>query len=100
MMALYVPPEHAADARAAHDAWATFWTVGCAIAALNREQLRQQWQRAAPPRAPRAGLETRSGIVSRAASSSSAARDAVQAWIRQHGDTYRIKRFVSGAADR
>jgi len=51
---LYVPPEHAAVARAAHDAWATFWTVGCAIAALNREQLRQQWQRAAPARAPRA----------------------------------------------
>jgi hypothetical protein len=42
---LYVPPEHAADARAAHDAWAAFWTIGCAIATLNREQLRQQWQR-------------------------------------------------------
>ena len=42
---LYVPPEHAAGARAAHGAWATFWTIGCAIATLNREQLRQQWQR-------------------------------------------------------
>jgi uncharacterized protein DUF6788 len=42
---LYVPPEHAADVRAAHDAWAAFWTIGSAIAAVNREQLRQQWQR-------------------------------------------------------
>ena len=42
---LYVPPEHAAEARAAHDAWAAFWTIGCAIATLNREQLRQHWQR-------------------------------------------------------
>src|SRR6202521_4941785 len=42
---LYVPPEHATDARAAHDAWAAFWTLGCAIATLNREQLRQQWRR-------------------------------------------------------
>lgn len=51
---LYVPADQADVARTAHDAWATFWTVGCAIAALNREQLRQQWQRAAPARAPRA----------------------------------------------
>src|SRR5712692_9742820 len=27
---LYVPPEHADVARAAHDAWASFWTLGCA----------------------------------------------------------------------
>jgi hypothetical protein len=51
---LYVPPEHAADARAAHDAWAAFWTIGCEIATLNREQLRQQWQRDPSPRGPRA----------------------------------------------
>src|SRR6266853_4925208 len=44
---LYVPPEEAAIARAAHAAWATFWETGCAIAALNREALRQRWQR--PP---------------------------------------------------
>ena len=42
---VYVPPEHAADARAAHDAWTSFWTIGCAIAAVNREELRRQWQR-------------------------------------------------------
>lgn len=47
---LYVPPEQAPVAHAAHDAWATFWETGCAIAALNREALRQQWQR--PPSAP------------------------------------------------
>ena len=51
---LYVPAEHAADARAAHDAWASFWTIGCAIAAVNREALRRQWQREPPPRTPRA----------------------------------------------
>ena len=42
---LYVPPDEAAIARAAHQAWATFWETGCAIAALNREALRQRWQR-------------------------------------------------------
>lgn len=47
---LYVPPEQAPVAHAAHDAWAAFWETGCAIAALNREALRQQWQR--PPSAP------------------------------------------------
>jgi hypothetical protein len=51
---LYVPPEHAADARAAHDAWASFWTIGCAIATLNREQVRQEWQRKPSPSGPRA----------------------------------------------
>ena len=42
---LYVPPEEAPIARAAHAAWATFWEAGCAIAALNREALRHRWQR-------------------------------------------------------
>jgi len=51
---LYVPPEHAADARAAHEAWAAFWTRGCALAALNRETLRRQWQRDVSPRGMRA----------------------------------------------
>ena len=51
---LYVPAEHAADARAAHEAWASFWTIGCAIAALNREALRRQWQREPFRRGPRA----------------------------------------------
>jgi hypothetical protein len=47
---LYVPPEHADDARAAHAAWATFWKIGCAIAEENREQLRRDWQRGTPAR--------------------------------------------------
>ncbi len=41
---LYVPPEHAAQVRRAHAAWREFWKVGCALAALNRAQLRQAWQ--------------------------------------------------------
>lgn len=41
---LYVPPEEAPIARAAHEAWARFWETGCAIAALNREALRRRWQ--------------------------------------------------------
>ena len=40
---LYVPAEHAEEARRAHAAWAEFWETGCAIAALNREELRRQW---------------------------------------------------------
>jgi hypothetical protein len=51
---LYVPPEQADIARSAHDAWASFWTIGCALAALNREELRRQWQRKPAPRAARA----------------------------------------------
>lgn len=51
---LYVPPEEAPTARAAHEAWATFWEIGCAIAALNREELRRAWQGESPARAPRA----------------------------------------------
>jgi hypothetical protein len=49
---LYVPPEHADVAQAAQEAWAAFWSLGCAIAALNREHLRRQWQ-AESPRAAR-----------------------------------------------
>jgi len=40
---LKVPPEHAETARRAQRAWADFWEIGCSIAALNREQLRDQW---------------------------------------------------------
>jgi hypothetical protein len=54
---LYVPAEEAAIARAAHQAWATFWETGCAIAALNREALRQRWQRSAS--APRSRRKAR-----------------------------------------
>ncbi len=42
---LYVPSEHAGEARAAQAAWARFWEIGCQIAALNRQQLRRQWAR-------------------------------------------------------
>lgn len=56
---LYVPAEHAADARAAHEAWASFWTIGCAIAELNREQLRREWQRGTPARIRRSRRRAR-----------------------------------------
>lgn len=42
---LYVPAEHAVEARQAHVAWAEFWEVSCALAALNRGQLREKWER-------------------------------------------------------
>ena len=51
---LYVPAEHAAVVHAAREAWAAFWTIGCAIATLNRAQLRRQWQRAPRTSARRA----------------------------------------------
>ena len=38
--ALYVPHEHAEQARQAQAAWKEFWEVACALAAENREQLR------------------------------------------------------------
>jgi len=41
--ALYVPAEHAAEARRAQAAWKQFWEMGCALAAENRERLRRQW---------------------------------------------------------
>lgn len=41
---LYVPPVHAKTARRAQQSWAAFWKIGCSLAALNREQLRRQWQ--------------------------------------------------------
>ena len=44
--ALYVPPEHAAQATAAQAAWARFREIGSELAALNREQMRRQWMRA------------------------------------------------------
>src|SRR6516225_3875625 len=41
---LYVPPAHAAPVRRAHAAWSKFWEVSCRLAALNRQQLHQQWE--------------------------------------------------------
>ena len=46
--ALYVPHEHAEQARRAQAAWKEFWEVACALAAENREQLRQRMQEQAP----------------------------------------------------
>ena len=40
---LYVPAAYADQARRAHAAWQEFWETGCALAALNRQQLPKQW---------------------------------------------------------
>jgi hypothetical protein len=42
--ALYVPREHAEQARQAQAAWKEFWEVACELAAENREQLRERMQ--------------------------------------------------------
>ena len=42
---LYVPAEHAAQARQAHAAWVEFWRVSGSLAALNREELGKAWER-------------------------------------------------------
>src|SRR5271167_3248473 len=42
--ALYVPAEHAEQARQAQAAWKEFWDVACVLAAENREQLRERMQ--------------------------------------------------------
>ena len=39
---LYVPAEHAEEARRGQAAWKEFWAVACAMAAENRERLRQR----------------------------------------------------------
>jgi hypothetical protein len=49
---LYVPPEHAKTARQAQQAWAAFWEIGCSLAKLNRDCLRQQWQQEKQSRTP------------------------------------------------
>jgi hypothetical protein len=51
---LYVPPEHAETARRAQKAWADFWEIGCALAKLNRDGLRKQWQQEKQSHAPAA----------------------------------------------
>lgn len=42
--ALYVPHQQAEQARQAQAAWKEFWDVACALAAENREQLRERMQ--------------------------------------------------------
>ena len=44
--ALYVPPEHAQEARAAQAAWARYWEIGLELAALHREEMKKRWSRA------------------------------------------------------
>lgn len=41
--ALYVPAEHAEEARRAQAAWKEFGEIASVIAALNREQLHRAW---------------------------------------------------------
>ncbi len=42
---LYVPADHAEQARRAHAAWAGFWEAAVSLAAQNRAQFRQQCQK-------------------------------------------------------
>jgi hypothetical protein len=46
--ALYVPTEHAEQARQAQAAWKEFWDLACALATENREQLRGRMQKQKP----------------------------------------------------
>jgi len=43
--ALYVPAEHAAEAKTAQAAWTRYGEIGLQLAALNREQMRKRWSR-------------------------------------------------------
>jgi hypothetical protein len=51
--ALYVPHEHAEQARQAQAAWKEFWEVACELAAENREQLRERMRRQESAARPR-----------------------------------------------
>lgn len=42
--ALYVPAQHARQARQAQAAWARFWDIGCQLSALNRQRLVKHWK--------------------------------------------------------
>jgi hypothetical protein len=46
--ALYIPRDHAEQARQAQAAWKKFWDVACELAAENREQLRERMQEQEP----------------------------------------------------
>ena len=47
---LYVPAQHADEARAAQAAWARFWDIGVQLAALNRDRMRKRFARSKSPR--------------------------------------------------
>ncbi len=41
---MYVAPEHIDEAAEAKKAWDRFWETAKALAAINREELKQRWQ--------------------------------------------------------
>lgn len=43
--ALYVPPEHAEEAKQAQAAWASYWDIGLQLAELNRQEMKKRWSR-------------------------------------------------------
>ncbi len=47
---LYVSPEHLEEATEAKKAWDRFWQTAIALAAINREELKQRWQAAGKAR--------------------------------------------------
>jgi len=47
---LYVSPEHLQEATEAKKAWDGFWETATALAAINREEMRQRWQAAGKAR--------------------------------------------------
>lgn len=47
---LYVSPEHLEEATEAKKAWDEFWEMATALAAMNREELKQRWQAAGKAR--------------------------------------------------
>jgi hypothetical protein len=55
---LYVPPEHAETAHRAQRAWANFWEIGCLLAKLNRDNLRNQLQQDKQSRTPAVARRT------------------------------------------
>lgn len=48
--AMYVSPENEGEARKSKCAWDDFWETATELAALNREELRAQWQAAGKAR--------------------------------------------------
>ena len=47
---LYVSPEHLEEATEAKKAWDRFWETAKALAAINREEMKQRWQAAGKAR--------------------------------------------------
>jgi len=47
---LYVSPEHLEEVAEAKKAWDRFWQTATALAAINREEMKQRWQAAGKAR--------------------------------------------------